>query len=249
MKNLIKKLTRSFGIDIVKYYPTPIERARAINSKQKGASFLKMLTFHEIDLVLDVGANIGQFAENLLAMGYQGQVVSFEPLSDAYQQLQEASKSNPNWQVAERCAIGERNGETEINISQNSQSSSILPILQTHIDAASKSVYVDSEKVKISTLSDMAVNYVKQSQATLLKIDTQGYEDQVLQGAQEIIPQIKGIYLELSLVPLYEGQLLFEEMLTKIKGMGFSLYHLSPGFGDYQTGRLLQVNGVFFREG
>lgn len=82
----------------------------------------------------------------------------------------------------------------------------------------------------------------------LLKIDTQGYEEQVLKGANEIISKIKGIHLELSIVPLYEGQMLFEEMLNKLKEMGFALYHLSPGFQDSRTGRLLQVNGTFFRE-
>lgn len=248
MKSLIRKVSRAFGIDIVKYYPTPIERARAIPSNQKGAGFIKMLTFHEIDLVLDVGANVGQFAGELFEKGYQGKVVSFEPLSSAYNQLVEKSKSKSNWVVAERCAIGEEQGEIEINISNNSESSSILPILKTHVDAASNSVYVDSEKVKIFKLSDLAAHYVEQSQSTLLKIDTQGYEDNVLKGAKEIIPKIKGIHLELSLVPLYEGQVLFEDMLREIKSMGFSLYNLYPGFWDYRTGRLLQVMGTFFRE-
>ncbi|MEQ9485199.1 FkbM family methyltransferase [Coleofasciculus sp. F4-SAH-05] len=247
MKNLIKQISRKFGFDIIKYYPSPLERSRAINLKNKGADMLKLLTFHEIDLVLDVGANVGQFATQLFTIGYQGKIVSFEPLSSAYNQLLEASKNNQDWQVAERCAIGNKNGEIEINISENSESSSILSILPNHTDAAPKSAYIGSETTKIRKLSELVYNYVDQSKATLLKIDTQGYENDVLEGAKEIIPKLKGIHLELSLVPLYDGQILFDEMLDKLKNMGFSLYNLYPGFRDYRTGRLLQVMGTFFR--
>ncbi len=97
-------------------------------------------------------------------------------------------------------------------------------------------------------LSDAAATYIDGMTGILLKIDTQGYEEQVLKGADEIISKIKGIHLELSIVPLYEGQILFEEMLNQLKEMGFALYHLSPGFKDYRTGRLLQFDGTFFRE-
>ncbi|NEP09408.1 MAG: FkbM family methyltransferase [Symploca sp. SIO2C1] len=227
---------------------TPLEKARAINLNSKGGAFLKLLTFHEIDLVLDVGANTGQFAANLFKIGYQGKVVSFEPLSSAYNQLLENSQANPNWRVAERCAIGDRNEEIEIHIAKNSQSSSILPMLQAHLDAAPNSVYIGSETVKMFKFSEIASDYVNQAQAPLLKIDTQGYEYQVLQGAQEIIDRIKGIHLELSLIPLYEGEIVFKVMLKRIQEMGFCLYNLSRGFVDYRTGRLLQVNGTFFRE-
>jgi len=227
---------------------TPLERAKAINLKSKGGTFLKLLTFHEIDLVLDVGANTGQFALNLFDIGYQGKVVSFEPLSSAYELLLANSQSHANWQVAERCAIGDCYEERKIHISKNSQSSSILPILPICLDAAPNSAYIGSEKIKVLKLSEIAVDYVNQAQAPLLKIDTQGYEYQVLQGAEEIIDQIRGIYLELSLIPLYEGEIVFEVMLKLIQEMGFFLYNLYPGFVDYRTGRLLQVNGVFFRE-
>ena len=247
MKKLIKQVSRKFGFDIIKYYPTPLEQAKAIKLKTKGADMLKLLTFHEIDLVLDVGANAGQFANHLFEIGYQGQIVCFEPLSSAYNKLLEASKNNSNWHVAERCAIGNNNGEIEINISENSESSSILSILPNHTDAAPRSIYIGSERAKIRKLSEIAYNYVDKSQATLLKIDTQGYENEVLEGAKEILPKIKGIHIELSLVSLYEGQMLFDEMLNKLKDMGFSIYNLYPGFRDYRTGRLLQIMGTFFR--
>jgi FkbM family methyltransferase len=248
MKQNIHKLFRRFGFDIIRYYPSALDRAKVIDNKNRGAAFLKMLTVNEIDLVLDVGANVGQYTTQLFEIGYQGKVISFEPLSSAYEQLLISSQNNSNWEVAERCAIGNFDGEIEINISGNSESSSVLNILPAHIDAAKKSAYVGSELVKIYRLDGLIQSRLTEFQAPFLKIDTQGYEDRVLQGASAILPQIKGLYLEMSLVPLYEDQLLFEDMLDKIKNMGFSLYGLIPGFFDYRTGRLLQVMGTFFRD-
>jgi len=244
----LRQIIRSFGIDVVRYLPTSTQRARAISSQRKESNFLKLLTLYEIDLVLDVGANVGQYAKNLFEIGYEGKVLSFEPLSSAYEQLLEASKSNYNWEIAERCAISDENGEIEINISKNSQSSSALPMLQSHIDAAPNSIYIGSEIVKKYKLSQVAFNHIKRSQSPFLKIDVQGFEDKVLNGASEILPKIRGVQLELSVVPLYEGQLLFEDMLANLKAMGFSLYGLTPGFADYRTGRLLQFIGTFFRD-
>ncbi len=150
LKKSIKKFIHSLGLDIVKYYRVPmeLERARAINSKQKGAYALKRLTYQNIDLILDVGANAGQFAQRIFEIGYGGNIVSFEPLSSAYEKLIENSKGNKRWQIAERCALGDENGEIQINIAKNSHSSSILPMLQAHIDAEPNSTYVDSETVK-----------------------------------------------------------------------------------------------------
>ncbi|WP_086757812.1 FkbM family methyltransferase [Nostoc sp. 106C] len=247
MKTALKNFTRKFGIDIVRYYPTPLERAKAINFDREGSSFLKLLTLNSIDLMLDVGANTGQFGKELYESGYDCKVVSFEPLSSAYLQLVTASQSHPQWIVAERCAIGDINGEIEINISNNSQSSSILPMLQAHLDAAPQSAYVGSEKVKIYRLSDIAGQYIKKAKATFLKVDVQGFEDQVLAGAEEILPNIQGIQLEMSFVPLYKGEILFDEMLIKMKNLGFKLYNIYPGFTDYRTGRMLQAIGIFFK--
>ncbi|OLP17113.1 hypothetical protein BST81_17305 [Leptolyngbya sp. 'hensonii'] len=247
MKSLIRQLIRRLGFDIVRYYPSAFERAQAIDNRREGSKILKLLTLHEIDLVLDVGANIGQYAKGLFQIGYQGKIISFEPLSSAHAQLFLSSRNYPNWEVAERGAIGHANGEVEIHISGNSESSSLLNILPAHVNAARKSAYVDSEVVRIFRLDELIGHRLADFRAPFLKIDTQGYEDRVLQGASGILPQIKGLYLEMSLMPLYEDQILFEEMLRTVNQMGFSLYDLVPGFFDYRTGRLLQVMGTFFR--
>jgi len=158
-----------------------------------------------IDLVLDVGANQGQFASAIRRGGYTGNIVSFEPLSDANSRLLQASDEDAKWDVYQCCALGDRNGEVEINIAGNSESSSILPMLESHLSAAPESAYLGKEIVPIKTLDETAGPYMKDKRAAFLKIDTQGFEWQVLDGARATLPHIQGILVQLSLVPLYEG--------------------------------------------
>ncbi|MBE9046128.1 FkbM family methyltransferase [Pleurocapsales cyanobacterium LEGE 10410] len=237
LKQIIKNLATELGWEIRRYHPAVSEIPRMYQS----------LAYHQIDLVLDVGANVGQYAMLLRKLGYAGKIVSFEPLSSAYSRLKTISDKDSLWEVAPRTAIGNENNEIEINISANSQSSSVLGILDSHLKAASNSAYVGSETVKLSRLDTVAQGYLDNASSVFLKIDVQGFEKQVLEGATKILPQIKGIEIELSLVPLYQGQPLFQEMLDLLDGLGYELYAVIPGLADPKTGRLLQMDGIFFR--
>ena len=201
----------------------------------------------KIDLVLDVGANTGQFASEIRQGGYTGKIVSFEPLSKAHSELLSSSAMDYMWEAHPRCALGDHNGEIEINIAGNSFSSSILPMLESHRSAAPESAYEGKERAPIKTLDAVAGQYLKDAQAPFLKIDTQGFEWLVLDGARDTLPQIKGILVELSLVPLYGGQHLWREVIDRLEAEGFTLWALTPGFSDQVSGRSLQVDGVFYR--
>ncbi|MDJ0524424.1 MAG: FkbM family methyltransferase [Microcystis sp. M53600_WE12] len=85
-----------------------------------------------VDLVFDVGANIGQYAKLLRELGYSGRLVSLEPLSSAYSRLKAISKKDQLWEIAPQTAIGNQEGEIIINIAGNSYSSSALPMLDAH---------------------------------------------------------------------------------------------------------------------
>jgi FkbM family methyltransferase len=198
-------------------------------------------------LVLDVGANTGQFGSEIRYYGYTGKIVSFEPLSREHSMLVRTIAGDPNWEAYPPCALGDQIGETVINIAGNSQSSSILPMLETHRSAAPESAYEGKERVLIKTLDSVAGDYLKDARAPFLKIDTQGFEWQVLDGARETLPHIKGVLVELSLVPLYEGQHLWRALIDRLEDEGFALWALRPGFIDQRQGRTLQVDGVFCR--
>ena len=81
-----------------------------------------------------------------------------------------------------------------------------------------------------------------------IKIDVQGYEWEVLRGAEKLINELKGIQIELSLLPLYDGQKLYKEIMEYIYDCHFKLYMIYPGFTDQKNGRMLQMDGVFFRD-
>ena len=238
IKQLLKKILRTSGVEIRRFSPDTSDVAR----------MQRIFSYNKIDLVLDVGANIGQYAKHLREFGYAGKIVSFEPLSSAHSQLIAASKKDPLWEVAPRTAIGNRDGNIKINIAKNSFSSSALPILDSHLNAAPESAYIDSEIVDLHKLDGIAPRYIEgHAKSIYLKVDVQGFEMQVLEGAAGVLPKIKGVQLELSLVPLYEGEPLFRDMLDKLGQLGYDLYAVIPGFTDMKSGRLLQLDGIFFR--
>jgi len=215
--------------------------------QSENARFISMLRTHNVNLIFDVGANAGQFGVLLREIGFDGKIISFEPLSDAREILLNISKNDPLWQIALQTAIGEENGEIEIQIAGNSQSSSVLDMLDTHVRAAPDSKYIGKEKVALRTLDSIAPDYMDSNSIAFIKIDTQGYETQVMNGAKKLMSQIVGLQVEISLVPLYKGQCLFDEMLKKLKNDGFELWSISTVFSDPNTAQLLQVDATFFR--
>lgn len=201
-----------------------------------------------IDLVLDIGANEGQFASAIRFFGYQGKILSFEPLLSAHSKMLSISKKDPMWEVYQRCAIGDYDGDVEINVSNYSVSSSILKISQRHLNAEPRSQTIGKEKVNIYKIDSIASPYLKLSQNPFLKIDTQGFEWQVLDGCENSLSSFRGVLCELSLLPLYESQHLWKELLKRIENNGFSVWAIQPGFTDPLDGRTLQLNVIFFRD-
>ena len=237
MSDRIRNLLRKIGFEAYRY----------TIQTSSGAQLQRLLRFCRIDLVLDVGANRGHYASELRANGYAGRIVSFEPLAVPHAQLKHVARADENWQVAPRMALGDADGETVIHVAGNSLSSSILDMLPEHERAAPGSAYVATETVPMRRLDQVAGDFLKGSRRALLKLDTQGYEDRVLAGAQGILQNVVAIQAELSFVPLYAGQPLFDKMRSKIEAMGFVLYAVFPGYVHEQTGQTLQIDGFFIR--
>jgi FkbM family methyltransferase len=235
---IIKKFAKLFGLLIIKDRPS--------NSPLKQLS--TVLDLLNIDTILDIGANEGQFGKNIRDNNYKGEIISFEPLTSARKKLLNYSKKDKNWIVHERCAIGDKNGDVAINISKNSVSSSILKINTLHTNAEKDSIYIDQEIAPTYKLDDLREYYINSNSRLFIKIDTQGYEKQVLYGAKEILKITKGVLCELSLVPLYDGQVLWREIVEILDEQGFILWALQKGFTDPKTGQTLQMDGIFVRK-
>jgi len=205
------------------------------------------LKHFDIDLVIDVGANTGHYARELFAAGYAGEIDSVEPLPDVHSALVAAAQEQPRWNVLEQMALGDSEGTVDIHIAGNSLSSSILPMLDRHVNAAPSSATIGRITVPQRTLDAVCFERISNCRNVLLKIDTQGYEPMVLLGAERCLQRVRLVQLEMSLEPLYEGQQLWLEVVSDMLQRGFTVWAVQPEFCDPQTGQMLQINGLFVR--
>jgi FkbM family methyltransferase len=210
--------------------------------------FLFHLRRSQIELVFDVGANTGQFALALFKVGFTGRVISFEPLSWAHSTLKKAAAKNSKWEVASRCALGAKVGSAVINIAGNSYSSSLRPMLESHLEAAPESAYVGAETVPVETLAGViARSFPGGVPRFALKIDTQGFEDEVLDGIGAYIDQCAAVLLEMPLGSLYGGAADLPTLFTRLVKSDLRCVGLSPGYKNPRTGDVIEVDGLFVR--
>ena len=207
-------------------------------------TLVKTLGWLGVDTVLDVGANIGQYGSGIRASGFRGTIISCEPLPDAFAQLNHRAERSPGW-TALNTAVGDETGTIKVNVSANSYSSSALPVTDACLVAAPKSRVVRSVHAPLTTVLQIVATHHVKPERTLLKVDTQGYEAAVLDGAGDLLREFAAVQLELSLVPLYEGQTLFHELDERLRNNGFVLFAVEPGFCDPATGRMLQFDGLY----
>jgi len=222
-------------------------RLDALPGRRRGPP--DVLLQQRVALLFDVGANEGQFAVQARERGFEGRIVSFEPLPEAHAGLLRNARGDAGWTVHDRVALGAAPGETRINVAANSVSSSILPMLDAHAAAAPQSAYVGSAATPVLPLDAVYHRYRGAGERAFLKIDTQGFESEVLKGAERSLESLVGVEIELSLVPLYEGQDLYRHFLDFFESRGFVLWDICPVFRNGRTGRLLQVDAVFVRPG
>lgn len=178
----------------------------------------------KIDLVIDVGANVGQFGEGLRAGGYKGKIVSFEPIASAFQALAAKAAADGNWEV-HHCGLGATAGEAVLHISELSVCSSILELSDTAGLHDKRTVVVRTETISVRTLDEVAAGL---SGRVLLKIDTQGYERQVLDGGGKTLRRALGILLELPVIHTYRGEWQLHEALKFMSDLGFVPAQIEP---------------------
>lgn len=236
LKQLSHKIFQYFGFDVIRY-----TKENFISLKRKS-----IIQSRGISLVLDVGASEGHYALDLRKMGYDGRIISFEPLSSSFKILQKNAGTDSLWNC-ENLAIGNYDGDTQINVAGRSTSSSLLPILPLHINTCPESAYISKEKVIVARIDSLAKRWIKPYDRLLLKMDVQGYEKQALQGAENTMNYVWAVELELSFLPLYDGAPLAYEMLDYLKNMNFFPVSFNSVLVDPATDQLLQVDGLFIR--
>ena len=235
----IRRAVRAGGYDVSRYDP----RCNYLALRKL------LLDRYAIDMVLDVGANVGAFGRQIRDIGYGGRIVSFEPIAGVFKELARHAGQDPNW-VAMNCALGDFDGSATINIAaNNAESSSLLEMLPRHLEAAATSKFVAQEQIQVKRLDGIFDSVCAGMRNIYLKIDTQGFEKQVLEGAGGTLARIDTLQLELSLVPLYRNDTLFLDMWSYLREQGFQAVAFEPGFLDVERGQMLQVDGIFHRFG
>ncbi len=237
LRTKLRRHGRKFGIDVRRI-------GRLFDESEVLALFLEQ---RRIPLVVDVGANVGQFASNLFRSGYKGRILSFEPFPDARAELLRAAAAHARWTIGPAVALGKESSTALLHVAANSISSSLLPMESLQIEAAPHSAEIGSIPVDVRRLDDVLASLQIAENRFFLKLDTQGTEKAILEGASAALHRIAGIKIELTFAPLYTGQPLFHEVYEFIRTRGFEPWDITPGFRDDRTGRLLQSDFVFLR--
>ncbi len=228
MKYLIKRLLERRGLELL--YSRTARQFIAENC---------------VDLVIYVGANVGQFASSVRKGGYRGEIWSFEPVASAFAQVEAAAGSDPLWKTF-NCAIGAAPETSVIHVSGSTVFSSLkaTTAAATAFDKASAATH--DQAVQIRPLSE----FIDPStdRRLFLKIDTQGYEQEVLAGAETLLNRCVALQLELPIEHLYEGVWTLQEALAYLSDKGFALAQVRPvNFSLQHPASAIEFDCIFRR--
>ncbi len=207
-----------------------------------------LLSRLNVNCMLDVGAFDGGYARDLRAAGYEGWIVSLEPVGTTYDRLSEAAKDDPRWRTL-RVALGSNSETRSINVAGNAVLSSFLPHSRYALDELGPMTdTVEREQVavrRLDELIDECLDGISEPRV-FLKIDTQGWDLEVLKGAADTLPAVLAVQTELSLKPIYEGMPGYLETIGHLQGLGFELTGTYPVVRD-RSMRMMEVDCVLVR--
>ena len=204
-------------------------------------SIVRNLEDSNVSNVIDVGANVGQFGLDIRRHGFKGQIVSYEPVNETFRLLTQTTRRHQPWKAIQ-LGLGAAESERTINISGNDGlSSSLLEMGSLHLENFPDSATVSRQNISISTIDNQLVVLGLRPQEIMLKLDVQGFEAEVLKGASQSISKIPLCYLEVSITPLYEGEVLLLPILIELSKYGHEVIDVFRGI-KASNGQLLQLD-------
>lgn len=212
--------------------------------------FLDALAAHlrreKTTLVLDVGANTGQYATLLRMLGYEGDIISFEPVSESFQELKAAASSDGRWRV-EQIALGNANERRSIHLLPRSDFNSFHQPNRFALDNIKRIEPYGMEEVQVRRLDDVIemVGEGRDRASIFLKTDTQGHDLAVLEGAGDTLKSVTGIQAEIPVTALYEEVAPLNETLDHYARVGFRAFGFRPI--SWADGRMLEMDALFER--
>lgn len=228
-RSSLARLTRELLIGMKEITETPFK------------SISRNLENSQIKSVIDVGANVGQFGLDIRRHGFEGLIVSYEPVQETFESLSKTIRKYQPWK-AFQLGLGASESERTINVSGNSGlSSSILRMGSLHLKNFPDSGTVAKQNISISTIDKQLEDLELKAHEIMLKLDVQGYESEVLKGASLSLSRIPLCYLEVSLIPLYEGEDSFLPILSQLSKFGHEVIDVFRGI-KANNGQLLQLD-------
>jgi FkbM family methyltransferase len=219
-----------------------VHRRDVSHSARRAAAFAVC----RVDVVLDIGANEGQYVRLLREFGYQGRIVSFEPLPGAFQTLAGRFSGDGRWRGV-NAAVGERAGVAKLQVAKSTQTSSVLTATEELCSRIEDAEADYSMEVPVVALDEIWSEYVLPTEVASLKIDVQGYEHPVLNGARRALELVPLIEIEMALVALYDGGSTIHDLLPRLHDRGFEAISIGTGFVDRTTGQVLDVDVLLGR--
>jgi FkbM family methyltransferase len=214
------------------------------NSYENEALKFKWLKEYNINTIIDVGANEGQFASKIKLVLPMATIHCFEPLEEPYKGLQQNFKDDATVHLY-KYGLGASDEEKEIFVNNYTPSSSLLEMLDLHKENFDFAKEAHPERISVRRLDSFFNDNIKRP--LLLKIDVQGYEMFVLKGGQNTLQQADILIIETSFYPLYAGQPLFEEIYDYLTRFGFRYIGNIEQLYSPHDNKVLQADAVFVK--
>lgn len=208
---------------------------------------------YQINCVLDVGANRGQYGCLLRSLGFKGKIISFEPVRQAFEELLMNMKKDPLWE-AYPYALGSADISKKIRVMKNSDLSSFL-IPNNKLGEMCFKNHGDEihheESVLVKRLDDFLGSIIELSPSLrlMLKMDTQGYDLEVFRGAEKILPSVVILQTEIANIPLYVGAPCLTMALSEFQGKGFEISGMFPESRNMNDFRVIEFNCLMVQKG
>ena len=232
---ILNSITTKIGIFVKRYH--------RLNDHSHLREFL--LRKYDINLFIDVGANNGQTGMSVRKHNYTEKILSFEPGTLPFSLLSKASKNDSSWEAL-NFAVGEENKEESLNICSETQLNSFLPNKFVESSMFPGHQIVEKQLVNIKTLDSFLGNKINKNDRCYLKIDVQGFEEQVLQGGLTTLLQTYFVDIELCTVELYQNQPSVVKLLNILEQNGFKLLQIYRVSNDHSTGQTIVCDAIFY---
>lgn len=239
LKALVRAIVRRYGYDIVSFRP--------VSSLASCMSFV--LKQYDVNCILDVGGHHGEYGRFLREIGYIGHILSFEPVSESFAVLQQCAANDPRWHV-HHMALGAAEGTQEIRVTKGTVLASFRAPSEFGLSEYGQGITTaEIEVVQVKRLDAIFADVLGRipNPRVFLKMDTQGWDLAVLEGAEGVLPCILGLQSEVSIKSLYEGTPSYTEAVQAMEEKGFALTAVFPVAHDRKL-QLIEVDCVLVRQ-